>query len=43
MTQGLIQRACEWVQNSPDELFYSHDRHLLAAAPHFGLEGLDLL
>ncbi|MEY3608201.1 MAG: hypothetical protein RLZZ447_989 [Verrucomicrobiota bacterium] len=22
---------------------YSHDRHLLAAAPHFGLEGIDIL
>jgi predicted nucleic acid-binding protein len=22
---------------------YSHDRHLLAAAPHFGLEGRDIL
>lgn len=22
---------------------YSHDRHLLAAAPHFGLEGADIL
>jgi predicted nucleic acid-binding protein len=22
---------------------YSHDRHLLAAAPHFGLRGLDIV